>query len=58
MGDIWWDIFCPKCGGHVHGDTCNTDEEFKKQTDEFTNKIITCDDCGVRFNASTNEIVD
>ena len=60
MGDIWWDIFCPndKCKGHVHGDTCNTEDEFKKQTDEFENKIIPCEDCGTKFNASTLEVVE
>lgn len=58
MGDIWWDIFCPNCGEHVHGDTCNAEEEFKKQQDEFRNSAVHCDGCGIDFDFETDKIID
>jgi len=48
MGDIWWDIFCPKCDEGIGG-TCNTEEELKEQLAEVNNKMLTCSQCGHKW---------
>lgn len=56
MGDIWWDIFCPRCKEGIGG-TCNTEEELKKQTLEYDNKVLVCSGCKTKFNPKTDEII-